>query len=145
MKEKMYKDNKVYKKSIEFLVDKNADKVDHSGGTFLEHLIGVAEILEDWDCSFDTVMAGMFHNIYGNKHYDPNLNITREEVKKLIGEKSENLAWTFKNTDREKIIDLKNLDLLLIRLANEYEQNELNFKDFNKDIKALISLMKGGV
>ena len=140
----MYKDNKVYKKSIEFLLDKNADKVDHSGRTFLEHLIGVAEILEDWDCSFDTVMAGMFHNIYGNKHYDPGLNVTREEVKKLIGEKSENLAWTFENTDREKIIDLKNLDLLLIRLANEYEQSELNLKDFKKDIKVLISLMKGG-
>tara|TARA_R100000008_G_scaffold86500_2_gene79878 strand:- start:279 stop:749 length:471 start_codon:yes stop_codon:yes gene_type:complete len=122
----MYKDKKVYKKSIEFLLNKKADKIKHSGRTFFDHLIGVATILERWGCSFDVVMTGMFHNIYGNKYYNPHLNVSRKEVRKLIGKKSEELVWVFETTDREKIIDLKNLDLLLIKLANDYEQSNLS-------------------
>jgi len=136
----MYKNKKIYRKSIRFLLDKQATEIKHSGRTFFDHLVGVADVLENWDCSFDTVMAGMFHNIYGNKYYDPNLNVTREEVKKLIGEKSEKLVWIFETTPREKIIDLENLDLLLIKLANDYEQSNIpqtGWSNINEEVKKI--------
>ena len=40
----MYKNKEVYKKSIKFLLNKKADKLKHSGKTFLEHLVNVADI-----------------------------------------------------------------------------------------------------
>ena len=134
----MYKNKEVYKKSIKFLLNKKADKLKHSGKTFLEHLVNVADILEQWGCNFDTVMAGMFHNIYGNKYYNPNLKVTRKDIQKLIGKKAEKLVWLFETTDRDNILQLKNLDLLLIKLANDFEQSNIrkaSWGNINYEIK----------
>jgi hypothetical protein len=67
----------------------------------------------------------MFHNIYGNKHFYPNLNVSREEIKNLIGEKAESLVYKFVNCDRDTINESKDSELIILNLANSLDQRKL--------------------
>lgn len=112
---------------IEFLLENGADENGHSGRSLLEHLTGTASILMDWNCSNDIVYAGLCHSIYGTDSYhtvtvDPS---KRDEVRALIGEKAESLAWEFGNRKNPRIasfIQNKELDLVVIECANLIEQ-----------------------
>lgn len=118
--------NNLYQKCIEFLLEKETHKVSHSNRTFFEHCVGVAKYLRIVGCDEETIIAGLLHNIYGNQYYNPNLNVTKQEVIDLVGEKIEYLINLFETTDRHKIIELKNSKLLMIYLVNEYEQLGIN-------------------
>jgi (p)ppGpp synthase/HD superfamily hydrolase len=111
-----------YNKCIEFLINKNCNNISHSHSNFLNHLIGTFNILKKWKQSEDLCYAGMFHNVYGNKYFNPNLNVTREEIKNLIGEKAENLVHKFVNCERENINDGDDVELILLNLANYLDQ-----------------------
>jgi len=112
---------------IEFLLDNGADENGHSGRSLLEHLTGTASILMDWNCSNDIVYAGLCHSIYGTDSYhtvtvDPS---KRDEVRALIGEKAEALAWEFGNRKNPRFIsfiDNNEIDLVVIECANLIEQ-----------------------
>ena len=68
----------------------------------------------------------------------------RSEIKKLIGNKAEKIVWDFVNVERNKIVELKNKELLILSLANDLEQNyNLNIKTkkiltYNIEIKNII-------
>jgi hypothetical protein len=112
---------------IEFLIDNGVDENTHSERTLLEHLTGTASLLMDWGCSNDIVYAGLCHSIYGTDSYhtvtiDPS---KRDEVRALIGEKAEALAWEFgnrKNPRLNSFIDNDEVDLVIIECANLIEQ-----------------------
>jgi (p)ppGpp synthase/HD superfamily hydrolase len=114
-------------KIIEFLVDNGANENNHSQRSLLEHLTGTASILMDWGCSNDVVYAGLCHSIYGTDSYhtvtiDPS---KRDEVRALIGEKAEALAWEFgnrKNPRFASFVNNKETDLVIIECANLMEQ-----------------------
>ncbi len=116
---------KKYKLCVEFLLNKNCKNILHSHSNFLNHLIGTFNILKKWHQSEDVCFAGMFHNIYGNKYFNANLNVSREEVQDLIGEKAEKLVFKFTNIDREDIAKSKDKDLIVLAVANDYDQNPL--------------------
>jgi len=114
-------------KVIEFLLDNDADENAHSGRNLLNHLLGTAELLMEWKCDKDLVLAGLCHSIYGTDSYhtvtiDPS---RRDEVRALIGEKAEKLAWEFGNRKNPRIVSFienKETDLVVIECANLIEQ-----------------------
>jgi len=114
-------------KVIEFLLDNGADENNHSQRSLLEHLTGTASLLMDWGCSSDIVYAGLCHSIYGTDSYhtvtiDPS---KRDEVRALIGEKAETLAWEFGNRKNPRIVSFiqnQETDLVVIECANLIEQ-----------------------
>jgi (p)ppGpp synthase/HD superfamily hydrolase len=112
---------------IDFLIDNGADENSHTGRNLMDHLVGTAELLMGWECDKDVVLAGLCHSIYGTDSYhtvtvDPS---KREEVRSLIGEKAEELAWQFgnrKNPRMRSFIENDETELVVIECANLIEQ-----------------------
>src|SRR5581483_2163264 len=84
-----------FKRLTDFLIDQGVDQVDHTGKSFLAHLIGVYRYLEDRGCSEELCRVGMFHAIYGTELFQRfKLPLERRpEVRDLIGERTERLAY----------------------------------------------------
>ena len=103
----------------------------HGNKSFYEHLIGTYRYLMKTGESHEVCMAGLYHSIYDTCYYQANLQVTRDQVKELIGESSENLAYLFctmqDRTDRlvfSNDYDLETMiKLLKIEYANLYDQN----------------------
>lgn len=87
--------DKQYRPMVDFLVAEGTDKVPHSSTNFLAHLIGVYTDLGKWNCHEAVCRAGMFHSIYGTEPFqDFKLGLERRgEVRELIGERAERLAY----------------------------------------------------
>jgi hypothetical protein len=117
--------DKRYEKFINFLLEKNCQNILHSHSNFLNHLIGTFNILKKWKQPEHLCIAGMFHNIYGNNYFNPDLNVSRKEIKNLIGDTSEELVYKFVNCDRTKIIEENNSELIILNLANSLDQKKL--------------------
>jgi Rps23 Pro-64 3,4-dihydroxylase Tpa1-like proline 4-hydroxylase len=114
-----------YIKYLNFLTEKNCHNIQHSGRSFLQHLVGTFNLLKKWKQHEDLCIAGMFHNVYGNKYFDVDLNIDRNVLSNLIGKNAEELVWEYTNIDRENIVKTNNKDFILLNLANELEQDPL--------------------
>ena len=86
----------------DFLVGLGPDKVAHSGEHFLAHLIAVYRDLESWGCEEAVCLGGMFHSIYGTEQFQRfSLPLERRgEVRELIGERAERLAYLNSAMDR---------------------------------------------
>lgn len=85
-----------YRALIDFLRNLGTEDVPHSGDKgFLAHLIGVFRDLDAWGCDQDVCRAGLFHSIYGTelfRRFSLPLD-RREDVRALIGERAERLAF----------------------------------------------------
>ena len=96
-----------YRKMTKFLVDQGTNDVPHTGGAFLAHLVGVYKDLQAWDAEIPVGRAGMFHSIYGTEMFQgfsfPENR--RDEIKELIGERAEFLAWINCVMDRDSFYD----------------------------------------
>jgi hypothetical protein len=79
----------------DFLVGMGIEKVPHTQKSYLAHLIAVYRYLESQGCPDDVCRAGMFHSIYGTELFQGfKLPLERRgEVRDLIGERSERLAY----------------------------------------------------
>jgi len=112
---------------IEFLIENNATSNGHSGRNLIDHLSGTADLLAQWNCDMDIVLAGLCHSVYGTDSYhtvtiDPS---RRDEVRALIGERAEQLAWEFGTRKNPRIVSFiqnNELDLIIIECANLIEQ-----------------------
>ena len=91
-----------YKAMTGFLLSLGTDKVPHSSEHFLAHLIAVYRDLESWGCDEAVCRAGMFHSIYGTQKFQRfSLPLDRRgEVRELIGERAERLAYWNSAMDR---------------------------------------------
>ncbi len=92
-----------YRPMIEFLRGLGTEDVPHSGEKgFLAHLVSVSRDLEAWGCDRDVCRAGLFHSIYGTELFRRwSLPLERrEEVRALIGERAERIAFTNCMMDR---------------------------------------------
>lgn len=91
-----------FKQLTDFLVALGTTDVPHTEGSFLAHLIGVYKDLEAWGCDEDICRAGMFHSIYGTEKFRQfSLPLSRRgEVRALIGERAERLAYWNSAMDR---------------------------------------------
>ena len=87
--------NKDFKRMTEFLVGIGIGQIEHTDKTYLAHLIAVYRFLESQGCPDDVCAAGMFHSIYGTEKFQGfTLPLERrDEVRRLIGERAERLAY----------------------------------------------------
>jgi hypothetical protein len=118
---------------VRFVLDLTKD-VQHSGRSFFEHLYATAMIIEQHQGSQDLIKAALYHSIYGTAYFKHDNIPTREEVRELIGERAEELAFKFcQLEDRTNVLisgqlpedysSDDHLDLVRIEMANLIEQN----------------------
>ena len=84
-----------FKELTNFLIGLGVDEVAHTNESFLAHLIGVYRYMEARGCNEELCRAGMFHSIYGTELFQGfKLPVERRpEVRELIGERAERLAY----------------------------------------------------
>ena len=82
---------------LAFLRENGARHTAHSGASLMDHLIGVASILLEWEAPRDVVTAGLFHSVYGTATFHQQLFSERDRpiVQAAIGERAEYLVWLF--------------------------------------------------
>ena len=80
---------------VDFLLSLGTDEVDHTGDDFLTHLRAVHDLLAEHDAGDELSAAGLFHSIYGTEKFqDFSLPLSeRAQVRDLIGERAERIAW----------------------------------------------------
>lgn len=125
-----------YRKEKNFLIEVGCKDLPHTGRTLYDHLVGTADKLIEYKRPDHEVKAALFHSIYGTEIYQrsKSLNITRDSIRELIGEKAETLAYIFCNlTNRtEKIIKGEEIEkehiysLRWIEYSNLLDQNKYN-------------------
>jgi hypothetical protein len=84
-----------FRKLTDYLRSLGVDNVPHSKGVFLAHLIGVYRDLKEWGAEEHVALAGLFHSIYGTESFQ-GFSLPwerRQEVRDLIGERAERLAY----------------------------------------------------
>src|SRR5207302_2297190 len=84
-----------YKRMTDFLVALGIDRVNHTTKSYLAHLVGLYRLMEARGCTEELCRAGMFHSIYGTQKFQGfKLPLEqRAEVRALIGERAERLAY----------------------------------------------------
>src|SRR5262245_20992564 len=94
-----------FKRFTDFLVDLGIEKIDHTQKTYLAHLIAVYRLMEREGCTEELCRAGMFHSIYGTQLFQGfTLALERRaEVRELIGERAERLAYLNCAMDRPSL------------------------------------------
>jgi hypothetical protein len=94
-----------FKQLTGYLVSLGTEKVPHSETYFLAHLIGVYRDLKEWDAPEHVQLAGLFHSIYGTEAFQRfSLPLERrDEVRALIGEQAERLAYVNCALTRESL------------------------------------------
>ena len=84
-----------YKQMTDFLLGLGTEQVSHTNKTYLAHVIGVYRYMQARGCTEELCRAGMFHSIYGTELFQRfALPLERRaEVRALIGERAERLAY----------------------------------------------------
>jgi len=82
---------------IDYMINLGADNIPHlrEEDSLLSHSIRVAGLLYNYGRSMDEVKAGLFHSIYGNEFQRYKIDVSREEIKTIIGERSEHIVNLF--------------------------------------------------
>ncbi|HZW33568.1 MAG TPA: hypothetical protein VFF52_22805 [Isosphaeraceae bacterium] len=97
--------DKSYKQMTDFLVGMGVEQVPHTQKSYLAHLIAVFRSLEAQGYPEDVCRAGMFHSIYGTERFQGfTLPLERRhEVRALIGDRAERLAYLNCAMDRASL------------------------------------------
>jgi hypothetical protein len=84
-----------FRRLTDFLVGLGAEKVAHTQKNYLAHVISVHRLMADQGCTPELCRAGMYHSVYGTQLFqDFTLPLDRRrEVRDLIGERAERLAY----------------------------------------------------
>jgi hypothetical protein len=93
------------KKLTDFLMQLGVERIAHTEKTYLAHLIAVYRLMEAQKCDAELCRAGMFHSIYGTQQFQGfKLPLERRpEVRALIGERAERLAYLNCAMDRASL------------------------------------------
>jgi hypothetical protein len=97
--------DKDFKRLTDFLVGMGVGQVTHTHKSYLAHLIAVHHYLETQGCPEEVCRAGMFHSIYGTERFQGfTLPLERRpEVRALLGERAERLAYLNCAVDRTSL------------------------------------------
>jgi hypothetical protein len=87
--------NHDFRQLTDFFIGLGVDQVQHTHKSYLAHVIGVYRDMESAGCTPELCRAGMFHSIYGTERFQRfSLPLARRpEVRGLIGERAERLAY----------------------------------------------------
>src|SRR5205085_6135119 len=97
--------DKDFKRLTDFLIGMGVEQVPHTHKSYLAHLIAVFRSLESQGYPEDVCRAGMFHSIYGTEKFQGfTLPLERrDEVRGLIGDRAERLAYMNCSMDRASL------------------------------------------
>lgn len=70
---------------------------------FLSHLLGTRRVLVSWGAPAYLCDAGLFHSVYGTEYFPTGSDVTRDEVRAVIGTQAERLVWLWCTIRRESI------------------------------------------
>ncbi len=124
-----------FTKKIDFLKSIGSDKIEHSGATLLEHLIGTSEKLKEMGAPQYLQDAGLFHSVYGTVYFRPDDGLVedRQGVKDLIGDQAEEIAYWFCILDKPRTENIWNIksdklrqDLIMLEQANQDDMSDSN-------------------
>ena len=106
----------IFKRLTDFLLAQGVEQVGHTGKSYLAHLIGVYKLMQTQGCTEEACRAGMFHSIYGTELFQGfKLPLERRsEIRALIGERAERLAYINCAMDRSTF------DRAVNQKGNEY-------------------------
>lgn len=92
----------------DFLRSLGTEDVPHTGEGFFTHLLAVYRDLKKWGCEEPVCLAGLFHSVYGTEGFRTFcLPLERRgEVRGLIGEHAEKVAYVNCVMDRQTFDDL---------------------------------------
>jgi hypothetical protein len=122
------------KQLTNYLIGMGVEEVSHTTKSFLAHLIGVYKYMEARGCNEELCWAGMFHSIYGTELFQGfHLPLERRpEVRELIGERAEHLAYLNCAMDRASFDRTAEQDEGPYRMVDRFtgEEIELPADDF---------------
>lgn len=109
----------------------NTKDFPHGSKSFFEHLVNTSNIIKELFPNDQYLIdAGLFHSIYGTYYYKFDNKISRDTIKSIIGEKSENLVYIFCTLPNRTFQIIQNIfkreiqrDLYILEYANYLEQN----------------------
>jgi glycosyltransferase involved in cell wall biosynthesis len=79
---------------VDYLVDLRMSWHRHHDGSLIAHQIGVGRGLLAWGSDLDVCHAGIVHSIYGTEKGGTGYDLSRrEELRKIVGERAEYLAY----------------------------------------------------
>jgi hypothetical protein len=90
---------------LRFLRKASTEQMPHSGVGLFDHLLGTRQLLIEWEVRPAVCNAGLFHSVYSTEHYELKaipLSM-RDEVRQMIGDEAESLAWFFCIMRRETL------------------------------------------
>jgi hypothetical protein len=93
------------KRLTDFLLGRGVESVAHTGRSYLAHLVGVYRLMAGRGCPEELCRAGLFHSVYGTERFQEfQLPLEcRAEVRALIGERAERLAYLNCAMDRASL------------------------------------------
>jgi hypothetical protein len=105
-----------FKQLTDFLLELGTEQVRHTKKSYLAHVIGVYNYMKARGCNEELCRAGMFHSIYGTELFQRfSLPLERRpEVRALIGERAERLAYL------NCVMDRATFDQALLNRAEPY-------------------------
>lgn len=100
-------ESKPLSECLNALKNRGAHRCWHKHSTFLDHLLGVHNILRLWGESVTVGLVGLFHSAYSNSYvnlalYDPQTE--RKIMQELIGNKAEDLVYMYCIIDRQEVV-----------------------------------------
>ena len=118
---------------IKFLEDKLIDYLGSAPEAVMNHLIGTAVILQEYEASDYLVDAGLFHSIYGeasSRNIPKNIYLTRDELVDIIGKDAERIVFEYSSIESPRTENIFNYptgqlkeDLILLDKANSEQMN----------------------
>lgn len=125
-----------------FLLDAGADRMGHSGKSYLAHLHGVYRAMRAAGCPEDACRAGMFHSIYGTERFTakPLSLERRNEIRHLLGESAERLAYLNCAMDRSSFDRTLEEDPEKIRITDRFTRQEIELSESDFDDLCRIQL-----
>lgn len=95
--------------SVAELKKRGAHRCWHKHSTFLEHLLGVHNMLRLWGQGQTAARVGLFHSAYSNSYvnlalFDPSEAAERQTMKRMVGEETEGLVHLFCIIDRQSVV-----------------------------------------
>lgn len=127
-------------KKLKFIYDLTKH-VPHGNKTFFQHLYNTSVVVKNiFPKKQYLIDAALYHAVYGSCYFKFNLDLDRKVIKNLIGEKSENLVYTYCNLDNRttKILEHKfnyelQKDLYILEYANFLDQlNQYSLDKFKQ-------------
>lgn len=94
-------------RKLRFLSEAGADRVEHSDERLLDHLTATGDLLASWGARPALCDAALFHSVYGTEFFSDEIlgPERRSEVRALIGDEAELLAWFWHAVHRESLAD----------------------------------------